>query len=782
MNQPLHFPSAVEFPKAGIKRAAVIGAGSMGSGIAAQFANAGILVDLLDIRGEASSPNAPAEAGIARQLRANGFMHPDAAKLVRPGNIDDDLQRLSEVDWIVEAVIEKLDIKRDLYRRIASIKKAGAILSSNTSTIPRADLIAELDSSFAGEFLITHFFNPPRIMRLVEIVSSPENSPELVARAKTGSEWILGKTVVDCHDTPGFIANRIGCYWLAVAALEAKSLGLTIEEADMVMAALGVPRTGAFGLLDLIGIDLIPHVWGSLMTALPASDDIHTYDLPSDRTVQGMIAAGQLGRKAKSGFYRVNADKSRDVLDLSSGLYRTEQRVDMAALPGKGKDLSALLQSEDRLGVYAWRVLSRLIVYAAEVGPEVANDVAAIDTAMELGYAWREGPFKLAERCGLENIVERLKQDGIGAPPLLTSATQAGGFYDKATGLALRTDGTRAQASGKSDVLTLSAVKRKRPRIMGNEGASLWDAGDGIACLESHTKMNSLTPAVFDALEQSLAKCASDFRALVIVNDDQRAFSAGADLSYFVDLVRKEDWSGLSAFLVRGQQLFLQMKYAPFPVVAGVAGLTLGGGCELMLHCDGIVAHAELAAGLPETKVGIVPGWGGCTQLLLRAQERLGNEADPAATSQLAFDTILAGHPSSSALDAWDKGLLRSQDEIVMNRAHLFDVTVQRAASLASSGYSIPQRARVVLAGSDGKQALMGPAEKRKEELGLSATDMRLAETLASVLTGAGLSKNEVSEEDMMALERDAVIALAKMPETRERIEHMLSTGKPLRN
>jgi len=782
MNALSSFPSVIGARETGIARAAVIGAGSMGSGIAAQFANAGIPVDLLDIKGSEQAPNGPAEAGIARQLKSNGFMHPDAARLVRPGNIDDDLQRLSQADWIIEAVVERLDVKRDLYRKVDDVRKKGSIVSSNTSTIPRTDLIAGFDPSFASDFLITHFFNPPRVMRLVEIVSAPENSPELVERAKAASRAILGKTVVDCHDTPGFIANRIGCYWLAAAALEAKSLNLTVEEADTVMAALGMPRTGVFGLLDLIGIDLIPHVWGSLMSALPASDGIHAYDLPSDRTVQGMIAAGQLGRKAKSGFYRVAPDKTREALDLETGLYRPEALLAVASLPGNGRDLAALLQSDDRLGRYAWRVLSRVIVYAAQVGPEIANDVAAIDTAMELGYAWREGPFRIAERCGLVSLARRMEQDGLEPPALVASAMRQGGFYARDTGLPLSTDGTLSQPSKDNAVLSLPAIKLDRPKILGTEGASLWDAGSGVACLEVHTKMNSLTPAVFDALDQSLSKAASEFRGLVIGNDNPRAFSAGADLSYFVDLVRREDWAALSAFLSRGQDLFLRMKYAPFPVVAAAAGLALGGGCELMLHCDAIAAHAELAAGLPETKVGIVPGWGGCTQFLVRMQERATSAGNPAAAAQVAFATILAGTPSSSAFDAWEKGLLRSSDWIVMNRDDLIGVAVERAVFMSDTGYRAPDRAMIQLSGPAGKHALMEQILEQRETLRLTETDLIVAETLASVLTGSDTSGNAASEEDVLTLEREAVIALARMPATRERIEHMLATGKPLRN
>jgi len=776
------FPVVIGTRNAGVARAAVIGAGSMGSGIAAQFANAGIPVDLLDIKGPAGTPNGPAAAGIERQLKSNGFMHPDAASLVQPGNIDDDLQRLTQADWIIEAVVERLDVKRDLFRKIEGIRKTGSIVSSNTSTIPRADLVAEHGPDFAADFLITHFFNPPRVMQLVEIVSAPENPPELVSRVIEASQVILGKTAVECHDTPGFIANRIGCYWLAVAALEAKSMGLRVEEADAVMVAFGMPRTGAFGLLDLIGIDLVPHVWGSLMGALPASDGLHAYDLPSDLTIQDMISAGHLGRKAKSGFYRHNVDKTREALDLATGRYRPEVPADVASLPGKGRDLSALLHSGDRAGQYAWRVLSRLIAYTATVGPEIANDVAAIDVAMELGYAWREGPFKIADRCGPEIIADRLEADGCEVPALLASAIARGGFYAADTGLPLNTTGMRAQAGAESGAMTLPAIKARRAKILGTDGASLWEARDGIACFEIHTKMNSLTPSVFDALEQSLAKTASEFRGLVIGNDNPRAFSAGADLTYFVDLLRKEDWSALGAFLTRGQDLFLRMKYAPFPVVAAAGGLALGGGCETMLHCDSVVAHAELAAGLPETKVGIVPGWGGCTQLLLRAQERTDRHGNPAAAARIAFDSILSGNPSTSALDAWEKGFLRSSDAIVMSRDGLLAAAAEHAESMANAGYLLPDRATLQLSGTSGQRELMEALRAQREAVRLTETDMIVAENLASVLTGAGLSSSIASEEDVLALEREAVLALAKMPATQERITHMLATGKPLRN
>lgn len=771
MNKPFHLPQAAGVAQCAVKRAAVIGAGSMGSGIAAQFANAGIPVNLLDIPGASPSQrSAPAEGGIARQLKANGFMHPAAASLVLAGNVQDDLARLSEADWIVEAIVEKLEVKQELYSKIDAVRKPGSIVSSNTSTIPRADLIAGIGDAFARDFLITHFFNPPRFMRLVELVSAPENDPALVSHAKSASEVILGKTVVHCRDTPGFIANRIGCYWLAVAVIEAQRLGLTVEEADAVMSSLGVPKTGVFGLMDLIGIDLVPHVWGSLSKTLPASDDIHSYDLTSSPLVQSLIATGRFGRKAKAGFYRVATDKAREVLDLATGEYRREKPFKTSELPGGGRDLAALLEAKDKLGLYAWRVLSRTVLYSATHAPEIAEDTQAIDTAIELGYAWKNGPFGLADRYGVRKIADGLVADGRAIPQTLAAAAEAGSFFD--------IGGKRCAAyNAGSPLRNLSPAKARGARILGNDGASLWDVGNGVACFEFRTKMNSLAPAVFDALEETLQRGGRDFSALVVGNDDPRVFSAGADLAFFVDLMRQEKWSELESYVRRGQQLFLGLKYAPFPFVTAVHGLTLGGGCELTLHADAIVAHAELNIGLPETKVGIVPGWGGCVQMLLRGQQT-------SATALPIFQTILAGSVSGSAAQARDIGILRESDDIVMHRDHLLQVAKNRAVALAEKGYRPRERAQLLLAGPSGRQELLASVQARKDSGELSETDWRIAEKLAHVLTGgteAGPNR-PLTEEDVLKVERETVMELVKTRATRERIEHMLAFGKPLRN
>lgn len=772
--------TAVGVEASNIRLAAVIGAGSMGAGIAAQFANAGVPVILLDIAGDGSSRNAPAEAGIARQLKTGGFMHPNAAKLVQPGNIDDDLHRLADADWIVEAVIERLDIKRDLYRKIATVRKAGAVISSNTSTIPLAELVEGLDHDFAAHFLITHFFNPPRIMQLVEIVASPANAPEIVAHVKNACETILGKTVVDCRDTPGFIANRIGCYWLAAGALEARKFGLTIEEADAVNAAFGIPRTGVFGLLDLVGLDLIPNIWGSLMNALPATDAVHRQDLPGDSTVQKMLAEGRFGRKSGSGYYRMNPDKTRDATDLETGEFRTEIPFAASSLPGGGKNLSALLDANDKYGHYAWNVFKEILVYAAVNAPEIAGDVEAIDKAMELGYGWRQGPFRLADVYGAARIAERLRGSGASVPPLIETAAD-GGFY--AAGKPLASSGRRL-AGSVFPVSSLAAAKAANKPIHGNEAASVWDLGDGIACFELHTKMNTFSTGALDVLEWAIEHGPGHFRGLVIGNDDPRAFSAGADLAYFAKMTEEQDWQAVDDYLLRGQNLFLRLKYSPFPVVAAAHGFALGGGCEFMLHANAVVAHAELQAGLPELKVGIVPGWGGCAQLLLNAQASPEGVKGPAAAARTVFDRIFAGTPTRSALEAKANGILPQGSRITMNRGHLVAAAKARALELLEAGFEAPERALITVAGPSGHLGIMTTINGERAAGRLTDTDTRLASALLTILTGGenGDPTRPQTEEDIMALERAALLQLITTPETRARIDHMLKTGKPLKN
>jgi 3-hydroxyacyl-CoA dehydrogenase len=623
----------------GIKRVMVIGAGSMGSGIAAQFANAGVAVDLLDIPG--TPRNAAAEGGIARQLKAGGFMAPDAAHLIRTGNVEDDLARVAEADWIVEVVIEDLAAKRDLYAKIEPHRRPGTLVTSNTSTLRLADLTAGASPAFTRDFAISHFFNPPRTMPLVELLGGPETAPETLARVRQGLQTILGKTVVDCFDTPGFIANRIGCYWIAMGILEAKRLGLTVEQAEAVNVAFGVPRSGMFGCLDIIGIDLVPHVWGSLKRTVPAADDLLRFDLTADPLVTGMIAKGQFGRKAKAGFSRRASDGSFDTMDLVTGEYRKES---VAKPPGD------LIADEGPLGLYARSLVMHLVAYACEVGPEIAQNVGAVDLTMQLGYGWKDGPFALADRIGLDVLAGWLTSAGRPAPALLSRARAAGGFYNTAKEPLCTAEPKRVMTPLIRPSL-IGLARDKGARLWGTALAEVWDLGDGIACFEAKSKMNCFDPAVFEALEMTLLRGPGTIRALVLGNDNPRAFSVGADLSFFASMLAEGRLADLDRYVAWGQRLFLAMKRAPFPVVAAAQGFALGGGCEFTLHADAVLAHAELTMALPEVKVGLIPAWGGCTQLLLRSQLAAGRKA-PGFTARQVFNTIFGAEFSTSAADA----------------------------------------------------------------------------------------------------------------------------------
>lgn len=746
-----------------ISRVAVIGAGAMGGGIAAQFANAGVDVLLFDVAGPVGvagpddDRSAAARAGIARQVALKGFMGASGPGRVTPLNTEDDLARLAEVDWIVEVVVERLEVKRALYARIDAVLRPGTIVSSNTSTLLHAQLVEGRSPAFRRNFVITHFFNPPRLMPLLEVVATAETEPAALARVQAAARDLLGKTVILCRDTSGFVANRIGCFWMAAAALIARDQGLTVEEADAVHQVFGVPKTGVFGLFDLIGIDLVPQVWASLVHLLPAADRFQRFDIAADSLFRDLVAAGRFGRKSGAGFYR-KGPAGMEALDLESGDYRPLRPVAPGDLPGGGRDLGALLADPGRAGSYARRLLAEVIGYAAAQAPAIAADPADVDVALRLGYAWRDGPFALADRWGAgklaETLAETLAEMGQPLPDLLAQAVERGGF--QALGL--------VPGQRRTSALSVAQLAVADRRIIGNGAATLHDTGDGIGLFAIHTKMNSLHPEVLDLLEQTLPRLGGTLAALVIGNDDPRAFSAGADLRFILSLIDGGERAALESYIDRGQRLFLGLRRAPVPVVAAVHGITLGGGCELALHADAIVAHAETQAGLPEIAVGLIPAWGGCTTVLAGFQAR-GLAPDEAA--QAALRLIFGATRCGSAEEARDRGLFAGDLRLVMHRDSLLAAARARAAALIP-GYRPPAELRLDL-----------PAGVDTTTLDLrSDHDRRLAAALAQVLSGPAPR----SDAENMAVERAVLFDLIARPETRERMNHMLQTGKPLRN
>ena len=610
-----------------IQKACVVGAGVMGSGIAAQIANAGVPVLLLDIvPKDAVDRSAIAKGAIDKLLKADPapLMSKAAARLITPGNIEDDLGQLADVDWIVEAIIERVDLKQDLYRKLDAKRKKGSIVSSNTSTIPLAQLTAGLPDSFAQDFCITHFFNPPRYMRLLEVVGGPKTRPEAIREISKFGDVMLGKAIVHAKDTPGFVANRIGVYWMQAAVTAALDLGLTVEEADAIMGRpIGAPKTGIFGLLDLVGLDLMPHVDKSMAASLQPGDAYVTLrrDWP---LLTRMIADGYTGRKGKGGFYRLNTEGGKRVkesIDLESGSYSPSREARLESADAAKGGLKVLVSHKDKGGQYAWSVLSRLLTYAASLVPEIADNVVEVDQAMKTGFNFKRGPFEMIDQMGAAWFADRLRAEKMDVPKLLDTAAKAGGFYKVDGGRLnyLGTDGAYHPVERGEGVLLLSDIKLTAKPILKNGSASLWDIGDGVACLEFHSKMNALDQDSLGLLKQALDHVGKKMKALVIHNEAEN-FSVGANVGLALFAANVGLWPMIDDLIGQGQAVMKAMKYAPFPVVAAPSGMALGGGCETVLHAGAVQAHAETYMGLVEVGVGVVPGWGGCKEMLVRNQ------------------------------------------------------------------------------------------------------------------------------------------------------------------
>jgi len=769
-----------------IQKVCVIGAGVMGAGIAAQVANAGVPVLLLDIVRDPANRNAVAEGAIAKMLKTDPapFMSTRAAKLVEPGNIEDDLARVAECDWIIEAVIERLDIKRDLYAKLEGVRRPGTAISSNTSTIPLDTLVDGRADAFKRDFLITHFFNPPRYMRLLEIVTGKATDAAVAAQVEAFADRAMGKTIVHAKDTPGFIANRIGTYWIQLGLNAAFDLGLTVEEADAIAGRpMGVPKTGIFGLVDLVGIDLMPHLQKSLTETLPADDSYHAIarSLP---LIEKMIAEGFTGRKGKGGFYRLNREmgKRKETIDLATGEYREPIKPGSLSGPAAKGDLRALIETKGEVGDYAWAILGGTLGYAASLIPQAANDVVAVDDAMKLGYNWKAGPFEMIDRIGAAYLAERLKAEGKAVPDLLTLAGERS-FYRVENGKRqyLGLDGDYHDIVRPEGVLRLEDIKLASQPLLRNGSAALWDVGDGVACLEFTGKMNALDGDVMKLIGQAIPLVQKGFKALIVYNDGSN-FSAGANLGLALFALNIAAWSEVEKLVAGGQKAYKALKYAPFPVVGAPAGMALGGGCEILLHCDAIQAHAELYMGLVECGVGLIPGWGGCGEMIQRWRDAPAMPKGPMPAVAKVFETVSTATVSRSAAQARELMFLRADDGITMNRDRLLTEAKAKALALAE-GYQPPAPPEFKLPGESGHVGLNMAAQGFRKRGLATDYDMVVSDALAGVLTGGEADLvDTVSEQDMLRLEREAFMLRVRDPRTIARVEHMLETGKPLRN
>lgn len=766
-----------------IKQVAVIGAGVMGAGIAAHIANAGVQVLLLDIVPKGgTNRNAIAEAALEKLKKSNpaAFMHPANAKLVTPGNTEDNLVDLKQCDWIIEAVIERLDIKQALYKKLSAYAKKTAIISSNTSTLPLAQLVAGLPESFTSRFLITHFFNPPRYMRLLEVVTGPHTHPKITETITKFADESLGKTIVPCFDTPGFIANRIGTYWLHAATVQAIKQGIGVEEADAVLGKpAGIPKTGVFGLLDLVGLDLMPHILESMFKALPETDAFHALG-PAPSLLNLMIRDGNTGRKGKGGFYRKAEDGTRQVMNLSSGRYIAAHKPKVAATK---KGLKHLVTHDSHEGRYAWSVLSATLAYAADLVGEIAEDLEHIDRAMRLGYNWKWGPFQLIDKLGTAWFANRLKAEGRAIPRLLQVAAGRPLYRVHEGRLQFLTMAGLYQPVPRAPgVLLLEDIKRAGKPVLRNMSASVWDVGDGIACFEFTSKMNSLNPLILMLLAKSLKKLPEmGFKGMVIYNEGTN-FSVGANIGLILIAAMFRAWFAIRMLVGYGQKVTTQLKYAPFPVVAAPSGLTLGGGCEIVLHSHAVVAHAETYIGLVEVGVGIIPGWGGCKELLGRvfALGKKGKGPMPAIAQ--TFETIATAKVATSAAQAKDLLYLRPTDHIVMNRDRLLAAAKTLALALAPH-HKTPEAYTYNLPGPSGAAALGLALHDFALKGQATPHDVTVGTALAEVLTGGSSDVLQpLTEENLITLERAKFMQLVKTPQTLARVRYMLTKGKPLRN
>ena len=670
-------------------------------------------------------------------------------------------------------------------RSLPAVRQPGSILSSNTSTIPLAALIEGQSEDFAADFLITHFFNPPRYMRLLEVVQGPATRAEALAAITDFGDRVLGKTVIACKDRPGFIANRIGGMWMQSAINRAFDLGLTVEEADAVMGRpMGVPKTGVFGLLDLVGIDLMPHVAASMKATLPR-DDAYVLGLRDNALITRMIAEGRTGRKGKGGFYTrekgAGGESLKRALDLTTGDYRASEKAQLESL--SLRELRALAEHPDRGGRYARAVLLDTLGYAAALVPEIADSVADVDAAMRLGYNWKYGPFELIDRLGAAWLAAALAADGRPVPPLLAQVGE-GAFYRVQDGTLeyFGTDDGYHAVPRPDGVLLLADVKRRTKPLAKNGSASLWDVGDGVACLEFHSKMNAFDPGTVEMIGKSVALGKKGgFKALVIHNEGEQ-FSVGANIGLALFAANIAAWGEIEGLIEQGQKAMRSLRDAPFPVVGAPSGMALGGGCEVLLHCDAVQAHAESYIGLVEVGVGLIPGWGGCTTMLRRWAENPRAPKGPMPPVAKAFEMISTAQVAKSAFEAKEMLLLRPTDGITFNRDRLLADAKAKALSLVE-GYAPPEVKPLRLPGETGRAAL-AMAVQQQVALGRATPhDVVVCGHLAETLTGGRHDHTEdTTEAELHALERRSFMALLRTPATLARVEHMLETGRPLRN
>src|SRR5215470_10555213 len=796
-----------------IRRVAVLGAGVMGSGIAAHCANAGIPVVLLDIvpprlsdaeRASKAKRDGFAAAALDKLKKAKpaALMHPRNAALIAIGNFDDDLARVADADLIVEAIVERLDIKQQLFEKLEKLAAPHAVIASNTSGLRIADMVAGRGEAFRKNFLIAHFFNPPRYMKLLELVAGADTSAEAKARVEQFGREQLGKGIVWAKDTPNFIGNRIGLQSMMTAIHLMLERGLTPEDVDAITGlAMAHPKSATFRTADVVGLDTVGHVADNCYRSLVDDEDRATFALPA--YIKTMIERGQLGDKTKGGFYKKQGDALL-TLDPKTGEYRpkagdpdiAKATKAVARIEDVGERIKQLVAAPGATGAFAWTVLSRSLAYAARRIPEIADTVVAVDDAMKWGYAWDLGPFETWDALGFAETCARMKQDGVALPAWIDRmvAAGAGGFYQ----------GTRVWDPQRGEYVERTIDPREetfeemrhaagRPRgsmapthgpVLKNAGAEAWDLGDGVLGLTFKTKANSIDADVIKMIHDAVERAEREFRAMIVWNHGE-FFCVGANLFAVVMAAGQKQWDGLRE-MVRGYQYATQrMKYAAVPVVAAPYNMTLGGGLELCFGCAEVQAAAETYSGLVEVGVGLVPGGGGTMNMLWRALGSVpeGVELDAYAAVTQVFKNIAMAKVATSAEEGKAFGYFSASDGVSFDRARQLWETKQRAIGLASAGYHPPAPRAYKLPGDSGIATLQMLVNTLVNGGYASEHDAKIAMKLAHVLCGGAAGANRaVSEDDMLELEREAFVSLCGEPLSQARMQYMLQHNKPLRN
>ena len=738
-----------------INNVVVIGSGTMGSGIAAQLCNANIPVTLLDLKTEIS------QKAKERIEKSRPPLLIDKSKIdgIKVGNINDDFNIVSEADWIVEAVVERIDIKHDIYDKIFKQRKKGSIVSSNTSSIPISVLSEKLTEDDKKDFCITHFFNPVRYMDLLEIVKNENTDLDKIQKLKLFCEEDLGKGAIVCNDTPGFLGNRIGVYAMQIAMTEAFKMKLTIEEADAVFGRpMGIPKTGVFGLYDLIGIDLMADVLKSFIKELPENDNFQEVakEIP---LIRKLIDTGYTGRKGKGGFYRMNKvdnTKILEAINLETGEYSTSQKIDIKS---EKVDLLKLINRGDKYGDYAWSVISKIIKYASSLVPGITDKFNDIDEAMRLGFNWSRGPFEMLKEIGVSNFFEKL--DGFENNKFLEELSKS------------KDENYYGERQKYTQIETLGKIKPKATKLDGNNSAEIYRFND-FNIVEFTTKANALDYDSMDALKKATDK------PLIIINESMQ-FSAGVNLTYTMNFAEKGDYSSIEKFVKYFQDTCKELKYSKYPVVSAPSGLTLGGGFEVLVQSNFVASHTNIVVGLVETMVGLVPAGGGCKEMLWRWSQTEEAKNDPDYAPLKVFDIIGYGKTATSPVEAEPLKYLLPENKKIMSRNSLLNVS--RSILEENKDFTPPSEATFKLAGKPLKEKMVKLLEKLYNDKVILDHGMVVGSELANVLSGGDTTIDKtLSEDDLYKLELNSFMNLIETQKTKDRIKHTLSKGKPLVN